>query len=131
MTSAVVVLDRYANTASGQRALLAHFKGTEHKITQLKLTALLNGDGFKDWEEYPQFMTARTRARAKADRQNPNGSRPRTPDESDDVVTYKRNSPSSVYCAKVRLDKVWNNFDPDERERVTLAARDAGGDPAK
>lgn len=132
MASAILILNYYADVAPGQRALLNHFKGTEHKIHRPKLRALINGDGFKDWEIYPEFINARARARAKADRQNRNGPRPRTPDALDDVVTFKRNSPSSVYSAKVRIDEEWCKFNPDQREQVSMAAaRDAGGGPVQ
>lgn len=131
MASAILILNYYADIASGQRAVLAYFKGTQHKITQPKLSALLNGNGFKDWEEYPQFIEARDRARAKADRQNINGPRPRTPDESDDVLTFKRNSPSSVYHAKLQIDEAWCKFSPEKREHVFMAARNAGGAAAQ
>lgn len=129
--SAIVVLNYYADVAPGQRETLAHFKGTEHKINQPKLTALINGDGFKDWEADPRFVEARRRVRAKADRQNPNGPRWRTPDALDDVLTFKHDSPSSVYAAKRLIDEAWCRFAPAVRE---FAAREAakagaGGDP--
>jgi len=127
MMSAILILNYYADVASGQRSVLKHFKGTQHKITQPKLTALLSGNGFKNWEEYPHFTEARAKARAKADRQNPNGPRPKTPDQSDDVLTFKRYSPSSVYYAKVRIDEVWCKFSPEVRERVSTTASGADG----
>ena len=100
--SAILVLDYYAGNAISQRRLVAHFKGTEHKIHQPKLTALINGTGFKDWEKYPEFIEARNKARAKADRANRNGGdrATRANDASKTGVQFDETSPSEVYAAK-------------------------------
>lgn len=123
MESAIVVLTYYTDVSPGQRELLAHFRGTEHKITQPKLTALLNGNGFKDWETDLRFIAARRRAREKADRQNTRIDKAmRSPDASDDVLTFNANSPESVFAAKQRLDEVWCRFAPSVRELATVQA---------